>query len=194
MKTSLLIMTAFLMLISCKKDDNTAPDVKVAGTWTVVNTSVQHYSSEKWMDGADSMRIVEIASWISYMNEGELAINDSAMIFSDLKYNMNFANYSYKYQNGITEDSSGLSFAAGAQSKTFLTSYKRINADSLKTVFTATVDSFYYPVAATGVKLFRVADTLYVSTETQYSLASSQNGIPSTRTDFRMQTMKFTKK
>lgn len=196
-KNILFLTAAAFLLFSCGKDEiRTRPAIAVKGTWSVVNTSVQHNSTKSWKDGEDSITIVENASWTTYMNQGNLVIDDSSLTFSVLKYNMNFVNYSYTYLNTTLNDSSGLSFAAADQRNLLRTAYKRIDSDSLYVGagFSASRDSFYYPVMATGARVLRNNDTLYLLTTEQYTMPYSQDGIPAIHDAVRTQTMKFIKK
>lgn len=201
MKTRLLMLTAFVLFMSCKKEN--APteikvdNSKVMGTWTFVNMSMNFFQQQYWSNGTDSNRQVLVYSVVSDNNKGEMVINDSTMTLTDCSYDYKTINKAYYYRNGKLEASSEHPSEFTLTKRSYVNPYKMINADSmyLGAGIKTYLDTFSSPTNAIGANIIIIGDTLYVRTIEEINGSNMiPDGIPNILKTVNDKTMRYTKK
>jgi len=129
MKKHLLLslLTAIIILSSCKKDNDTSTTA-IQGTYKLKYLTAKTNST---VTGSDGEKSVTTSDYTTINNQGTLVFDQSNLTYTGLSYSIDTEAKYYLYQDNALLDSSSYPFQVTLPSTGAVGTYKLIGADSI---------------------------------------------------------------
>jgi major membrane immunogen (membrane-anchored lipoprotein) len=124
---TLSLLTAIIMLGSCKKD-NTTSTTAIQGTYKLKYLTAKTNST---VTGSDGEKTVTTSDYTTINNQGTLVFDQSNLTYTGLTYSIDTQAKYYLYQDNELLDSSSYPFNVTLPSTSAVATYQLVGADSI---------------------------------------------------------------
>ncbi|MBS1577019.1 MAG: hypothetical protein JST09_17105 [Bacteroidetes bacterium] len=128
----LLLITATVCFISCKKDSSDTPNNQsIVGNYKFVSLTASTISTQIVSDGVTEDKSVTYSNYTTKNNTGTLVIDDKNITSTDLSYSVDTIAKAYFYEDNILIDSTESNFHIDIPASSATSGYTLVSTDSI---------------------------------------------------------------